>query len=192
MKISELLAKINKSDKNSNWVHLDEISNELGLNLYITEKNTELKSYWLWKKYDTDSYVGLEAFFLKDEFVLLTMQNGRKSDTNYEWASKELKNKVINYIISLEDTTEDEDNSEYVDFDEELGNGVSVSYSSQLLTNNVIYKKTGEMVNITDSWANEKDCKKWSLVEITFESGDTKIVKLDNDITIPFCLQEDG
>jgi len=49
----------------------------------------------------TDTIVGWKALFLNDEFICITYQPARKSDTKYFWASKEAINKTHNYLISV-------------------------------------------------------------------------------------------
>lgn len=119
MKICDLINKVDKSENNAEWVNIEGIAGELGLNISFSDDNPSLKSYWLSKTLDTDTHVGLEAFFLNNEFVFLIRSTGRKNGFYYEWASKETKEKVFNYLISISETISD-DYTKYVDFEEDF------------------------------------------------------------------------
>lgn len=102
------LDRLEKSDKNKKDVYwgtysLDGIAAELNIpnDIYLSEEDlSELKCYfseinWIC----TDTRVGLKFYFLNNEFICASFQQGRKSQEEFEWASQEAANKVRQYFI---------------------------------------------------------------------------------------------
>jgi hypothetical protein len=189
MILSELISNIDKSEKNSNSPDIEHYSNELGVinNSWFDEPD-KIKVFWLWKRYDTGSYVGIEAIYLEDEFIGLNTTTGRKNGKGeLEFVSKEAPIKLREYIVSLMNDDDDEDNISIIDMTEEMGEGIPLSYSSQLLTKKLFCTLNNETVYVTDSWERDKDHKKWSLVEVKNESGTSEIRNLNKGLVIPYC-----
>lgn len=190
MKLIELINNIDKSDKNSSWVDFSHVMSELSMSYYSLgdafHQQTRLKAYWLWKRYDTDTYVGIEAFFLDDEFVFLNTTTGRKNgDGDIEFKDKASKDKVFAYLLTLME--DDEDQCSYIDnLDEDMGFGAPVFYSSELLTDNLL-NKNGDKFLVTETYSRDKDSDKWSLVKVKDEQGKEQVVELD-ELLVPYCL----
>jgi len=188
MILRELIKNIDKSEKNSNSPNIEHYANELGLinNSWWGESN-KISVFWLWKRYDTDSYVGIEAIYLDDEFIGLNTTAGRKNgDGDLEFVSKDASVKLRDHILSLSQDDE-EDEVSVINMDEEMGEGVPISYSSELLTKKLFCTVNKETVHVTDSWERDKDHKKWSLVEVKSESGVTETRNLKKGLVVPYC-----
>ena len=190
MKLRDLIASVDKSDKNSNWVDIGEISNELGINDYIqTPDSCLIKAYWISKWCCTDTWVGIIVYFIDDKPVLLTSQKGRKCDVSYYWVSVETRKQVTDYILSLkEKDDQEEDNFDYVNLEEEFGNGYQVDYGEQLLTKTLIHKATSEPVKVIETWRNHKEIDLWGKAKVQFADGSERVLSLENELEVPYCL----
>jgi len=162
--ISEIDFNKSSVQDTPNWEDLSEIFN---LELYWSE-DTRLKCYFIKKWYCTDSYVGLRAYFLVDEFVATSYQQGRKFDEDFTFVSKEIAEKLRNYLISLLEPEEEVFNFDVFkdkDLDEEIPSTYKIEYNSQILHKTALYN--GERVDIVKTrydW-EEKD-KYFHTVEI--------------------------
>jgi hypothetical protein len=81
--ISEIDFNKSSVQDTPNWEDLSKIFN---LELYWSE-DTRLKCYFIKKWYCTDSFVGLRAYFLDDEFVATSYQQGRKFNEDFTFVS---------------------------------------------------------------------------------------------------------
>lgn len=105
MNIRERLALIDphKADfwQNSFYGH-ESLGNELGIfGLYGIDTSlfNHIKEFPLHKWLCTDTMVGYDALFLKEEFICITQQMGRKCDIHYHWASMEAIEKTRQYLL---------------------------------------------------------------------------------------------
>jgi hypothetical protein len=187
MLLSELIQNIDKSKKNSSNPDIEHYANALGVitNSFFAQSD-KLQVFWLWKRYDSDSYVGIEAIYLDDEFIGLNTTTGKNSgDGELEFVSKEASVKLREHILTL--MHDEEENVAIINMSEEMGEGVPVSYSSELLTKKLFCTFKNETVNITQSWSGDKDYKKWSLVEVESELGVVEIRSLKEGLLVPYC-----
>lgn len=197
MKLKDIINKLDKTDKNAcfNCVwDLEHFIYELGLSCSCVEQDREnqrLKSYWVANHYCTDTYVGIRAYFLDDEFVCLSTQMGRKCDEDIEWFSISAQKKVREYILSLEvkeDFTPDE---ALLNMEEDLGEGYPINYVGQLLTKEVLYK--GVMVEVVkeDRYIKVDGKCEHNFHKITVKQKDTGIEEnIDiRDILVPWKVK---
>ncbi len=150
MKIKEIAQKVDKSEKNSVWIDIQEFGEEFGLGYcdYKDEDiNVRLKVYYFHHWYCTDSYVGHTVIFFDDEFVGMSRQLGRKCDTTYSWTSNESYQKVKDYVVSLIVNDSDDGDPDLVDFDEDWGDGYKLAYVGQPLKNPYYNGKEIEIEN---------------------------------------------
>lgn len=137
MKLSEIIDRVDTSDRNSSYVDSSSIAEEMGISCWgITDCN-RLASYWYTAWYCTDTWVGGLIYFLDGQPVAVSYKSGRKSSENFKWLSDKTYADTKQYIMSL--ITDEEDSTEYVDLDEELGEGTGRAYNSMLLEDHVIY-----------------------------------------------------
>lgn len=66
MKILEIANRIDKSEKNEDWISTEDIGNELEMSVPHVEQD-RLKCYWIANWYCTDTWVGLRMYFLDDQ-----------------------------------------------------------------------------------------------------------------------------
>ena len=131
MKLIDIANRIDKSQKNESQVDTMEFSSELDYNFdYVNQDR--IKAYWIGNWYCTDSYVGYRMYFLDDEPVAFSIQNGRKSSEEFKWFSKELALKVKDYLISLM-PNDNELNIELCDVNDDIGDSFKISFNNQIL-----------------------------------------------------------
>ena len=186
MKLKTIIDNVDKSKKNSDYVNISELANEFNIYDNIDDSDERIKSYFFATWQCTDTFVGGRVYFLDDEPVCISWQNARKSDENFAWISNETFQKVHQYIVSL--ISKDLPEPKLVDFDEELGDGNQVEYSSQLLTDKLIYAPTKEIVSVVKKYRDMNDIKSWGFVKIKFPDGEVKKVEM-GDVLVPFNLE---
>ena len=187
MKLKDIIANIDKSDKNSSSVDIDRMINDMGIYGYISQDADRLKAYYFLNWQCTDTFVGGRAYFFDDELVATTWQDARKSSEDFEWVSKDAYKTIRNYLLSL--IEENEQSIEIVDLEQDFGVGYPVSYGSQLIIDNVIYKPTGETVKVIKKYRDMEDIKKWKLIQIAYSDGRKEEVGIE-DILVPYNLKK--
>lgn len=186
MKLKDIILNIDKSSRGD--VDIDKVAEEFGMCGDFMDQycgiggGKRLQAYFYVKWYCTDTVVGGRVYFLDNEPVAVSWQDGRKSDENFDWIDKE---SVHKYLLSLSSDMVEFDNDE-IDMDEELGDGHTVEYSGQLLTKEVIYN--GERVTVTKEFQDYVDIDNWSHVEIEVD-GISKLVKM-SEILVPYCVNK--
>lgn len=141
--ISEIDFSNKKLKSDPDWENLSSIFN---INLDWSD-DTRLKSYYIKIHYCTDSYVGIKAYFLDDEFIALSNQIGRKYPEEFDFVSTEIAEKVKDYLLTLLEPEEHSANVSVIDYlDEEIPNTYKIEYNTQILQKKAIYK--GERVDI--------------------------------------------
>lgn len=182
MVLNEIIGKIDRTEKNKDdscvW-ELSEFQRELNIcqeSVIQNEHNPRLMGYWVAKTLDTDSHVGLRAYFFDDKFAAISFQSGRRSNEVFEWASQEIALEVRNYIISL--SVSDEVTVKVASMEKDVGDGLSVYFASELLVNTVLYED--KLVSVV---AGKRGCLS---KEITIlHDGEEKVVKTA-DILVPW------
>ncbi len=102
MNLRELIDSVEKTAKNSRWVDVGEIAEEVGISAELLEYDQNdlecyaTKAIWMC----TDTIVGIHAYYLFGELVFITAQQARKSDEEFEWVSTEAKEKVRAWVIT--------------------------------------------------------------------------------------------
>ena len=132
MNILDIVKRIDRTDKNLvASVDWDSLSSNLGC--YLTDsEDTRLKAYCIVVWYCTDTFVGVNAHFLDDEFVCLSTQTGRKNGISYKYISQDAALKLRNYIRDLaEKDTPFKPN--LIDLSEKENGLYSIIYGSQLI-----------------------------------------------------------
>lgn len=176
MKIKDIFQNVNKT--NAEKVDVQYFAEEaFNINQYIHYIESErLIAYSFSEWLCTDTHVGHKAYFFDGEPVAIGSKLYRKSDEEFEWISKEAYKKVKSYIVSLIFLEEDEDDFEWSDLEQEIGDGYKLEFYSQLLQEhkeNAILN--GEKVKILRNDGNEYTCKN---VEIQLPNGTKKYVPI--------------
>lgn len=194
MKLKDIINNLDKSESNEcrsiQW-NLETLVQECNLSSWSVQQeddNIRLRSYWVSNHYCTDTYVGYRAYFLDDVFVCLSYQSARKSDETFEWVSKEALENVRSFIISLQEEDELSLPKEYLDMEEEFGEGYPIQYTGQMLRREVLYK--GKLVDVV-----EDDGKGYTnLHNIVIKEKDTdSLVDIDvRDILVPWYTIKEG
>lgn len=147
MKLKDIIANLDKSDQNTEWVDLEDMMSEVNYNssgfawdVKQDSDNPRLKCYWIANHLCTDTWVGLRAYFLDDQLVCCSRQSGRKCDEHFEWVSVETKTQVREYIKSLDISEEEWDAPSILDMEEDWGVGYPIKFTGQMLRNKVLYQ----------------------------------------------------
>lgn len=191
MKLHELIDNVDRSEANASSVCLDELALEFDLSLdYVAEDKHQIRAYWLSRWCCTDTWVGLRVYGFERDDVFepfaVSMQDARKSDEKFQWATQGVADEVREYLIRFMGTRSTSV-SILDSLDEDMGEGFMVTYSGQLLTQSVIEKATGERVEVVKTFRDYGDIDKWGRVVIQRASGQP--VELDmKDIIVPYCL----
>jgi hypothetical protein len=119
MKLREAIEKLDKSEKNEGWASPSQLGRQLGVDCWghYDEFEKRVKKYWIKSWLCTDTYVGLAAYYLDDELVAISTQQGRKYDEEFEWVSVELRHKLRTFLLSFE---EDDNMLHVINFDAEI------------------------------------------------------------------------
>lgn len=187
MKLKEIIKNIDKSEHNSCYIDIQELANsEFSINNWFNQNPDRIKAYFFLNWQCTDTWVGGRVYFLDDKLISTSWQSARKSNEDFYWISKEMYVETKKYILSL--LEEDESKSfNLIDMEAEYDDGFSIEYSSQLLTDDVIYKSTGENVKVIKKYRDVGDIKMWSKVKIKFENSKEEIVGM-SEILVPYNL----
>jgi hypothetical protein len=147
MLLRQLIETLDKSDNNKQEVDIYDLegllNNCFSINTYLdkSKTNTRVTCYWLGKWLCTDTHVGYRVYFLDDKLLALSYQPARKSDETFTFASKEVKQELKDYIVSLIEVDEEEFEDEfYLNLDKDFGVGYRVGFACQLITDYVMYK----------------------------------------------------
>jgi len=194
MKLIDIANKIDKSKKNECYINVSNFTYNLNYDRfdydefdYDNESNQRLKAYWFGNWHCTDSYVGYKMYFLDNEPVAVSTQNGRKSDEEFEWFSEELAIKVKNYLISLMPKKR-EVNITLCDINDDIGDGYKIHYNGQLLPkyNKPIFN--GESVKILEEMKN-KPYGTDDRLKIKLNSGEEKEIGI-SDLDFKFYVND--
>lgn len=179
MKLKELIEKTRYAQGNQSWVDIEQLINAVGLQMYIYDDSENIKCHYVMKWLCTDTWVGLQAYYLNDELIATSFQSARRASEKFSWVSEEAFNKVVNYFLSL---YEKDSPSTFTNLDEEMGDGFELEYSSQILGNHVIYNN--EKCYINKKYHDFSDIKKWKTVDIKYNNKNIN-VNMD-EVKIPY------
>ena len=186
MKLKEIIEKLDKSDKNSSWININDIANsEFDIFEWCIKEPNRIKAYYFLKWYCTDSYVGGRVYFLDDKPIATTWQSGRKASQDFSWISKEAYKETREYILTLVEENDKSENIQLANLEEEYHNGFPIEYSSQLLTNQVIYKPTGELVDVIEKYDSMEKIKDWNKVKLKFQDGKKEVISMKS-VLVPY------
>lgn len=178
MKLIDIANTIDKSKQNEDWVDVAPIGNELGIDVPYTEQE-RLKCYWVGNWFCTDTYVGYRMYFLDDEPVAFTVQNGRKSDENFHWFSQDLAVKVRDYLITLIVVTDDELNIVVCDINEDIGDTYKIDFNGQILNRDRI-TLNNEKVEILERIKNDNYGIIDTELKIKLSNGEVRNVLIED------------
>jgi len=190
MKFAELLSRIDLSKANRQNSDITELAKELLNNHYIAylQADARYKEIPFFSWFCTDTHVGYMAHYLNDIILGVSYQSARKSDVEMYWIDDSAIQRMRDYCIELytEEMLIVNFNylNELMSLDKEIGIGSQVDYGSQLLTDKVIHKETGEELIVKDNYGN-KHIGYSHKVLCQFLDGTIKDVEID-DIIVPY------
>ena len=170
MKFIDMCLNVDKSEENSFWVDVSSIAeSQFGIYSINGDDEGRLKGYYLLPRYDTDSWVGVCVYYLDDEFVGISTQDGRKCDILYSWRDTVAVEKMKQFCISLIDM--DTTLCDILPEEEWQGDTdptFSVYYECEIVKNTALYG--GETVEVKRSRGVSKS------VDVELPSGEIKNV----------------
>lgn len=191
MNTEEALQQINKTESNEAQIDFESLSNELFPEVYVDpwdleRENQKLKSFWLAKRMCTDTYVGTSILYFDDQPFGVARIDCRKCDYFYDFFDESVTKKAKEYLFSLM-SQEDElvINKDVLKI--EIGEAFEVSYSSEILSDYVILKETGEYVKVVKSSLHSREISDYKKLKVTNRDGE-KIDLTTQDILIPYEL----
>lgn len=149
MKLIDIASRIDKSERNRDWIDTQEMGYELGLDNVPYVEQERLTCYWVGYWLCTDSWVGYRMYFFDGEAVAFSIQFGRKVSEKFYWFSVEIATKVRDYLLSL---IVEEDRGlgvEVCDINEDIGDDFKIDYSGQILSSDKMTLK-GEKVELLE------------------------------------------
>ena len=165
----------NKSLKSDpDWENLSECFNISDLHY---SDDIRLTSYFIKVHYCTYSWVGIKAYFLDNEFVAISKQNGRKDVENFSFVSVEQAEKVRTYLLSLVQKDDHYNLDICVVLDDEIHDTYKIEYNEQILHKSAFIN--GEKVKILKTNFNSGgilSINYFHSVEIQHENGHKEIV----------------
>ena len=192
MKLRDIIENIDKSESNSEWVDFEELQNEFELhhmNINYSKEQNRLKMYWIFTKLDTDTHVGLSALFLDDTFIGLREHKARKGSAFYKFTSHhatELLKDFLLDFLELEDCKH-----QYIEsLDVEMGLGMHLDFSSQLLTDKLV-DPDGNSYIVTEKFPDDDKLSHMvGVTNVKRNNGNVLTMDLRKDLVVPFNLQK--
>jgi hypothetical protein len=166
--LRKLISEINESNKtNPSWERLADIFNIY--DLYWSD-DPRLKCYFIRKWLCTDTYVGARVYFLDNKFICYSIQSARKSDEDFSFLSKELAEKLRNYLQSLVEIRYYYELMEEDELDKVISSTFKIQYNSQILHEEAFLN--GELVQIIKTIYPWNDKRYFHTVEVKLPSGE--------------------
>ncbi len=190
MKLRDIIDRIDRS-KRSDPVDGYGIASELGVSVDLAEVDLEdhgVSKYRYASWICTDTRVGGSIIFLDGEPVAATWQSARKDDERYWWFSAEAAAKMRQRLLDIQIKTAPPA-VKLVDLDMDMSDGFHVSFSSQLLTDDVIWRGRPAKVVKVYGTRYERPVEHWSTVDLEQDGVVTPNVPME-DVLVPYCLQE--
>lgn len=179
MKLFELIMNLDKSERNQeSYMPMEDFLSEFDLWWDYIEPDDRLKAYVVTRWLCTDSYVGCLAYFLDDEFVAITTQQGRKCDVEIRFKDLEQAMKMKQYCINLLGNREEEDSYSFLDGNEELGEYYHIGFYDELVAQYHLDRMFYDGIKVIEieKVKHEEQIKNYI--------GEEVILKLDNGDTI--------
>lgn len=183
--LKQISERIDKSSANEKTVDIMQLANDFNINLDWWIEQDRLKAYWMGGWNCTDTWVGYIMYFLDDEPVGVSSQLARRSDTEYEWFGVESATKVRDYLLSLIEK-DDSINVAYASLDEEIGEGYTIGFNSQIVHGNEA-TLDGKDVIVIEKIKHTQ----WGIdtkVVVQFSDGKTEEVEI-TDLLFKFNLE---
>lgn len=180
MYLLDVLKKVNKSKESEEKVYISYFAeNVLGIyDIHNWDDQSRLTSYYVLNWYCTDSVVGFKVYFFDDVPVAISSQSGRKCSENFQWVSKQLYQKVKDYINSFRE--DDEDSIDLIDEKQYFPETFNIDFHCQMMKyhkDNALYNdQKVKVVGFKDSY-NDGGKYHQEQIEIKFEDNTTKWIQ---------------
>ena len=105
-KLQELLNNVSNKDTSYNQELFESEFNVYDTN--ITEFSQRMSEAWLIQWYDSDTYVGLKAYYLDNTLVATSYRSARKNKEQLLWVDSQAYTKMRNFIWEISTQSEPE------------------------------------------------------------------------------------
>lgn len=189
MKIKDLILQVDKSKVNTTTGDIEDFANDLISNWcgsgWSNEFSEQVKGYYIQKWLCTDTWVGLTAWYWKDEPLAISWQNARKSSEVFSFYSQDVADRLRIYIKELLEVHDPE--VDLIDLEEDLGETYTVQWASELLVDEAFFE--GQKVKIIGSRRSDysKPSAEWKLIDVEFPNGDVFKASVEN-LQIPYHI----
>jgi hypothetical protein len=103
MKVKDIIETVDKSKENYCWPDIEDFMSELDVSSYGSADYNKFQSrvsgYWFVSWVCTDTRVGGRVYFMDDQPVAISYQEGRKCDEVFEFISVESAQKVRDFVL---------------------------------------------------------------------------------------------
>lgn len=188
MNLKDIISNIDISKNEDKWIDIKTIGDDLSLNYnQINDidhnKNEFLRSTFIKQWLCSDTMVGVQAVFFKNEFVCLLKQDCRKCDKDViGWVSQEKADIVREYLLSLVEE-DDIPGSDILDMKEDFGAGYSLVFVGQIVKKDVFYND--EAVTIIENPRIMNSKTNFHRVRISYKNNEKEWVDV-RDLIIPW------
>lgn len=150
MKLSEIIARIDKSDP---WpVDIEDLAKELGIPYYgwSEEADKRLKAYYIQKWLCTDTWVGSMVIFFDDKFVAYSYQSARKNSTNFYFVPEGIH--VLREFIMKLLVADEGCQPELVDMDHQFEEFYRLGYADAVLNRKAFLDDGAAVEIVNEGW----------------------------------------
>lgn len=189
MNLQDLIATIDFEAGFERWIDSETMFRAFGIDAYdyIDLSKHGFRHHLFAPWLCTDTSVGAGVLFVHNQPVALTMQSGRKSETNYKWVSKAAYDATVALCYTIiQDTRSVE--IELADLTQEMGIGYPINYSGGLLSKTVILVATGQELPVVKIYRDHKEIDSWTFVDVQMPDGTTQKTSM-KDVLVPYKVK---
>lgn len=148
MKLIDALRNVDKSKTNAVYVDADLLAEQLGLydeTFDITaDFYTRVRSYWITKRYDSDTWVGFRALYFDGLPIGTIVCEGRKNGEDFTFISQDAADKLRATFWPRARQVH------VLNPDDEIADTYSVHFASELLVKEGLYR--GQPVTVVEKY----------------------------------------
>jgi len=191
MKLIDAINTIDRSQKNSNLANLEDFCQALDLDFYSSYDwsafSNKVQAYWLTTWYCTDQRVGIQIYFMDDEFIAVGHQIARKETNNIEFKDQETAIRVRDWMLTLHKEQRRLPVIDPKELDQEIGTVYRVNYPEQLIADWGYHDGRKVIVHKKSGFLYRQHPGRDHMIEVHFEESPEVIFKIPLDqFQIPY------
>lgn len=190
MTIKQVLDNLDYSKKESiNNDIFYEVCNDLPWHIDLEDYNVFMHPIANWLC--TDTHVGYYVITHNNDPIAITCQSGRKNCVNIFWISQKKADEFIKFLNSLNNQKPGINLIGSLEQFIDDGRGIFVEFSGQLLTKELIFVETGEIVKVDKTFSDYNQIDDWRFVVVEFKDGIKKKLKM-SEVLVPYNLKKEN